>query len=62
MSVRRDQQPLVYEVLFGARLLQVPRSAIRWPLKPLGEMPLEGRRHWAATPCVRAVARGEVTL
>ncbi len=37
MSVRRDLQPLVYEVLFGARLLQVPCSAIRWPLKPVGQ-------------------------
>jgi nitrogen fixation protein NifZ len=34
MSVRRDLSPLLYEVLFGARMLQVPLSAIRWPMQP----------------------------
>ena len=61
MSVRRDQQPLVYEVLFGARLLQVPRSAIRWPLKPLGEMPLDDQRPLGRNT-LRSSSGEEVTL
>ena len=31
MSVRRDLNPIRYEVLFDDRMLQVPLSAIRWP-------------------------------
>ena len=31
MSVRRDLDPIRYEVLFDDRMLQVPLSAIRWP-------------------------------
>lgn len=61
MSVRRDQQPLVYEVLFGARLLQVPRSAIRWPLKPLGDMPIDDQRPLGRNT-LRSSSGEEVTL
>ncbi len=31
MSVRRDLDPVLYEVLFQDRMLLVPDSAIRWP-------------------------------
>ena len=61
MSVRRDQQPLVYEVLFGARLLQVPRSAICWPLKALGEMPLDDQPPLSRNT-LRSSSGEEVTL
>jgi nitrogen fixation protein NifZ len=33
MSVRRDMNPIMYEVLFQDRMLLVPLSAICWPQK-----------------------------